>query len=304
MSREVMYAVAALIAIIAIVVLMSKTREGLENVPGKIEFDNVEMYYDKNNALRYFLMAPKDMQNDFTDFVLTPEYGTLRAFSLPDFTSENKASYLLYDILMYFYREDYTPAINPITENDIAAHLTTINVNERTPPVYKKHIQNGNFAKFLKTVFIDQVAPPKPKPVVTEAPPPVTIQTPTDFGQATELYKQNYVQYKTTGRAEYKTAYETAQSWIERYLQSMETQIANGRQSITSFVNKNAGAGTTLGQLGNKMKTIKKEGPAAQDAYLTIKAINKEIPEDNSDLYVKGGIAAALIGVAGIMSVF
>jgi len=129
-------------------------------------------------------------------------------------------------------------------------------------------------------------------------------QVPQDFGQAVEIYKQNYIQYKTTGRAEYKTAYERAQSWIEKYLQSMETQIANGRQTITSFVNKNAGAGTTLGQLGDKMKTIKKEGPASQDAYLTIKGINKEIPEDNSDLYVKVGIAVALAGVAGIMSVF
>jgi hypothetical protein len=129
-------------------------------------------------------------------------------------------------------------------------------------------------------------------------------QVPEDFGQAVEIYRQNYVQYKTTGRVEYKTAYETAQTWIERYLQSMEKRITDGRQSITSFVNENAGAGTTLGQLGDKMKMIKKEGPAAQDAYVTIKRINEDVPEDNSDLYVKAGIAAALVGVAGIMSVF
>jgi hypothetical protein len=300
MSREVMYALAALVAIIAIVVLMSKTREGLENVPGKIEFDNPTIYANKNKLLEYFLMAPKDMQNDFINFVLTPDY---RIPSQPNSTPENKASEAVYYIQLAFYTDVYKPATNPITEADISMFLDKLVATEKDiPQVWKKHIENGNVAKFLKAVFIDQLAPPKPQ--VVETPPPVSIQTPTDFGQATELYKQNYVQYKTTGRAEYKTAYETAQSWIERYLQSMETQIANGRQSITSFVNKNAGAGTTLGQLGDKMKTIKKEGPASQDAYLTIKGINKEIPEDNSDLYVKGGIAAALIGVAGIMSVF
>lgn len=139
-------------------------------------------------------------------------------------------------------------------------------------------------------------------PAVAPSPNPERI--PEDFGQAVEIYKQNYVEYKTTGRAEYKTAYETAQAWIEKYLQTMEKQLTDGRQSITTFVNEYASAGTTLGDLGDKMRTIKREGPASQDAYITIKRINQDVPEDNTDLYVKAGIAAALAGVAGIMSAF
>lgn len=133
---------------------------------------------------------------------------------------------------------------------------------------------------------------------------PTTGAVPGDFGQAVDIYKQNYIQYKTTGRVEYKTAYEAAESWIQQYLGSMESRVATGRTSITNFVEKNAGAGTELGQLGTKLKTIKREGPAAQDTYIALKRINEDVPEDNTDLYVKGGIAAAFVGVAVIMSAF
>lgn len=136
------------------------------------------------------------------------------------------------------------------------------------------------------------------------APMPATSsQAPADFGQAVDIYRQNYVQYKTTGRAEYKTAYEVAETWIQQYLQSMRSRIDNSKQTITTFVNQQAGAGTELGKLGDKMKSIKKEGPASQDAYITIKRINEDVPQDNTNLYVKGAIAAALIGIAGIASI-
>ena len=125
-----------------------------------------------------------------------------------------------------------------------------------------------------------------------------------DFGQAVEIYKQNYVQYKTTGRVEYKTAYETAESWIQQYLESMQTRIRDGTQAVTSFVNENVNSGTELGQMQSKMRTVRTEGPKSQDAYITAKRINSEQPpEDNTNLYVKGGIAAALAGIALVMSI-
>lgn len=136
------------------------------------------------------------------------------------------------------------------------------------------------------------------------APVPAPTRTPTDFGQAVEIFRRNYVLYKTTGRVEYKTAYESAESWIQQYLSSMQNTISEGKQQIAGFVNRNINSGTELGQLSQKMKTIKKEGPAAQDKYITIKRIQSEEVIDYTDLYVKGGIAAALVGIAVVMSVF
>lgn len=134
------------------------------------------------------------------------------------------------------------------------------------------------------------------------APTPLIGQTSMDFGQAIEIFKENYVAYKTSGRVEFKTAYENAQSWIEQYLSSMQNRISSGSREITDFVSQQAGADTELGTIGAKMRQVKTEGPAAQDAYTTIKRINEDIPEDNTNLYVKAGIVIALAGVAGIMS--
>ena len=136
------------------------------------------------------------------------------------------------------------------------------------------------------------------------APTPTPSQAPTNFGQAVEIFRQNYVLYKTSGRAEYKTAYENAESWIQQYLSSMQNTITDGKQQITSFVDRNVNSGTELGQLSQKMKMIKTEGPAAQDKYATIKRIQSEEVVDYTDLYVKGGIAAALVGIAVVVSLF
>lgn len=142
--------------------------------------------------------------------------------------------------------------------------------------------------------------PPPSQRLVVNAPAP--LEAPMDFAQAIELFKQNYVAYKTTGRVEFRTAYENAQSWIEKYLGSMQNRISSGSRQITNFVSQQTGADTQLGKLGTTMKKVAKEGPATQDAYATIKRINEDVPEDNTNLYVKAGIAAALAGIAGIMS--
>lgn len=130
------------------------------------------------------------------------------------------------------------------------------------------------------------------------------MSTPGDFGQAIEIYKQNYVEYKTTGRAEYKTAYETAESWIKQYLEGMQSRIQQSATTITNFVDKNVDAHTELGHLNAKLQTIKREGPASQDKYITLKRINAEVPQDNTDLYVKAGIIAGLVGVVAVISAF
>jgi hypothetical protein len=144
----------------------------------------------------------------------------------------------------------------------------------------------------------------QPRPVFAPTPQPSTVQM--SFSQAVEIFRQNYVLYKTTGQAQYKTAYETADAWIQQYLSNMQTRVVNSKQEIASFVDRNINSGTELGQLSEKMKKIKKEGPESQDKYLTIKRINsqEEDTTDYTDIYVKAGIAAALIGVAVVVNAF
>jgi chromosome segregation ATPase len=119
-----------------------------------------------------------------------------------------------------------------------------------------------------------------------------------NFSQAVELYKTNYVQYRTTGRSENKLAYEAAQRWIESYLASLDRSIANNAQSISKFVNEYSNASPELADLQQRMTAIRKEGPTLENKYATIKRVNEEQPViDRTDLYVKAGIAAGLLGV-------
>lgn len=123
------------------------------------------------------------------------------------------------------------------------------------------------------------------------------------FAEAMNAFQTNYVQYRTTGRSEYKTAYENAQRWIETYLGQLNASIADDAKSISKFVTDSAKTNPELENLRTQFATIRKEGPAAQDAYSTIKRVNSEQPVlDNTDLYVKAGIAAGLLGIVIVMS--
>lgn len=124
-----------------------------------------------------------------------------------------------------------------------------------------------------------------------------------DFGQAVEIFKYNYIQYRTTGKTYYKDAYESAQKWIEDYLARLNGDIEKSGSDIKEFVDKYANSGTDIGNLGASLKEIRREGPALQDKYETIKRIQtEESKTDYTDYYVKGGIAAALLGVGVVMS--
>lgn len=127
-----------------------------------------------------------------------------------------------------------------------------------------------------------------------------------DFLQALELYRTNYLQYRTTGRSEYKTAYENAENWVQLYLQEKSRQITEGRSFVNSFLQNYSTANPDLDKLKTRFNQIRKEGPATEDEYRTIKKITEqtEIPVDSTSYYVKGGILVGLIGAIFVLSTF
>jgi hypothetical protein len=124
-----------------------------------------------------------------------------------------------------------------------------------------------------------------------------------DFGQAVEIFKYNYIQYRTTGKTHYRDAYENAQKWIEDYLSRVNTNIEKSGTEIKDFMTKYASSGSEIGDLGASLKEIRRDGPALQNKYETIKRIQaEESKPDYTAYYVKGGIAAALLGVGAVVS--
>ncbi len=132
------------------------------------------------------------------------------------------------------------------------------------------------------------------------------MSAPTDFGQAVELYRKNYIEYRATGKSEYKIAYENAERWIQLYLESIAKQIGSGATYINQFVTNYQSSNPDLATLQSQFRSIRKQGPALEDQYVTIKRIGSDNqspePEDWTAHYVKGVIAVGLLGVIALMA--
>lgn len=125
-----------------------------------------------------------------------------------------------------------------------------------------------------------------------------------DYYRAISLYKQNYLNYKLTGNATYKTAYENAEAWIEKYLKSLEEQVAKDTSQIGGFINSYANASPELSNMQQQMKSIQREAPKLQDQYETEKRAMGDVPVDTTRYYMKGAAIAGTVGLIVALSLF
>jgi hypothetical protein len=120
---------------------------------------------------------------------------------------------------------------------------------------------------------------------------------------ALQQYRTNYTNYRATGNAAFKTAYENAQRWLDLYVASLQTQVQTNSRTIDLFVDEYSTANPDLVKLKDSMKTIQTEGPRLQDEYTRTRRVMVEDPEDPIP-YTKLGLAVAIIGVVGIVATF
>ena len=127
-----------------------------------------------------------------------------------------------------------------------------------------------------------------------------------DFTHALELYRTNLVQYRVTGRTEYKTAYENAERWIQTYLNGINDNITNGKTFVDGFLQNYSTTNPDMDKLKTRFSQIRREGPQVQDTYMAIRRINEQgdVPVDMTPQYVKVGVLVALIGAIAVLSVF
>ncbi len=302
-----MYALVALIAVAIALLVFSRSREHLEIVPTKIIADETE-----SESVRTFNMAPSQMKTAYVAFMQSPEAGALQ-FPAWATTPEKKAAYMVRTPVVAFLRSVYTPATIPITDSDIATfvqqQIATLQAASPPPPlVVLTNYQNGGMTTLLKAYFIGQVTEATVDETST-TPPPITPPSnlptaPGDFGQAVEIFRSNYVQYRTTGSSTYKQAYEGAEQWINRYLTSVQGQLTASNTNLTNFVDDYKNANPEMTILQKQLKNITKEGPRAQDEYQTVKRVMEGAPEtiDPRNYYVKGAIIVGILGIAGVLS--
>jgi hypothetical protein len=140
---------------------------------------------------------------------------------------------------------------------------------------------------------------PAPQPQRMEP----AFSQPSSFDAAVQAYQTNYTEYKLTGNAAFKIAYENAQTWIETHLARLREQSEKNNQVVGTFVQQYEKTNPELVGLQKEMKSIRTEGPRLEDKYETEKRIYEQAPPDMTSVYVKGVIAAALLGIGAAVAV-
>lgn len=118
-----------------------------------------------------------------------------------------------------------------------------------------------------------------------------------EFQQWLDRYKDSYTKYRTTGDASQRTIYEKSKAYLDDYLAAREQEAAQNTEMLKKYVEEVAGEDPTT--QSKRITDAVANGPKQYDELLTSEL--SEVPTDYHALWVKGGIAAAVLGVAGII---
>lgn len=124
-----------------------------------------------------------------------------------------------------------------------------------------------------------------------------------DFQAMLSAYQQNYLDYKLTGDAAKKTAYEAAQQTIETYLQSLRASMQKNQTYVDTFLQEYAQTNPELVKAQQKIREARQEGPKAQDDLTRIKRMEPP-PMDWTPYYIKAGLVGGLAAVIILVSAF
>jgi hypothetical protein len=213
-------------------------------------------------------------------------------------------------IISHFQGSVYVPATDPITEtvvdNFIASTRALIASRPGDPgdlmtSFYLEAFSNGD-AKQLVMTYLG----------LTPAAAPLRVASlPTDSSSAGSIptllaqMRDNLLEYKMTGRSEYKAVYDGTKTWLDTYIANLSTQLTREADTINTDVTTYRFVPSELRQTQSEFQQVKAEGPKVEDTYLTLKKQLDQVPvPDSSGLYVKGGIAAGLLVGAIALTLF
>ena len=212
---------------------------------------------------------------------------------------------LVAQIIQDFQREIYAPATAPITEVVVNSYVgskrTFYAASPEVPQAafFLEAYSSGDAKQLLLSYF-------NIRPVValpTQSPPPPPAEPGSLVFQVLDQMGESLLNYKMTGEARYKTAYDGLKAWMDRYVSSVNTQLAQQADALTAEANRYQTANTELAQTQRDFRRVQREGPEVENTYLTIKKQADQVPEpDQTSFYVKVGIATGLVVGAIVLS--
>lgn len=225
-------------------------------------------------------------------FALAPTSLQQRAAAL---TTEPKE--FVVKLIAYFQTVVYVRATEPITEAVIDNYIAQARAGiEAIPPETREPrdtflleaYSNGD-AKRLLMAYLGLSSGSTPPPLST--PPSSSVSIP----RVLEQMRDNLLEYKMTGRTEYKSAYDGAKAWLDQYIASLNTRLTREADAITADVTTYQTANADMTKTQTDFTRLRTEGPQVEDAYLTVKKqMDNGSAPDTTNLYVKVGIAAGL----------
>jgi hypothetical protein len=209
-------------------------------------------------------------------------------------------------ILRDFQAEVYVSATTPVTEAVIDAFVASKRAYYRATPTalradfYTEAYTSGDAKRLLMTYF--NVRPAGTVPPLSSVPSSSTSPT-ASVPQMLEQMRDNLLEYKMTGDPRYKSAYTGIKAWMDQYVASLNTRLQREADSISAEVARYRTANADLADTQAEFQQVRRDGPALENAYLTIKRQVDEVPEpDLTSFYVKVGIAGALVVGAIVVS--
>jgi hypothetical protein len=122
------------------------------------------------------------------------------------------------------------------------------------------------------------------------------------FEDLLQTYQQNYLSFRLTGNAANKTAYETAQQSINRYLDQLRASAQSNSDYVTGFLQDYAKTQSDIAKSQKVLQNAKMEGPKLQDDFTRQKMMEQELPPDNTTFYVKAGVVGAVAAVIVVVA--
>jgi hypothetical protein len=285
-----MYTPGLLLLGVLVLVVLSQ-REHLTISAPMVDIRNTATQAEQD---RIFAMAPTSLQSRAT--------ATNTAMGNPVDRSKSFVAGIIRD----FQAEIYVPATAPITEAVVTAWVATKKTAygaTATSPLtsfYLDAYSNGD-AKRLVMSYLGLTSGATIPPV---SPPPTSSTSAISIPNVLAGMRDNLLEYKMTGDLRYKTAYDGAKGWMDRYVATLNTQLTREADAITNDVATYRNANQEMTQTQNDFQRIKAEGPKAENTYLTIKRQMDQIPvaSASNDSYIKVGIAAGLALGAGVLA--
>jgi hypothetical protein len=117
------------------------------------------------------------------------------------------------------------------------------------------------------------------------------------FNTLVRSYHDNYLDYKTTGKASYQTAYQSAQTGIDNILKTLQGQIDSQKAEVSSFYK--SGVEMKLKELQHENTLLQHGLGEEQDQIVAAQMRSTPIQTfpgpSLTTYYIAGGVLAATI---------